>query len=561
MNCRSRAGSARRGGCCKRLNCRAMRNLVTQRALGNLFALCGLTLIAARGVGAEPTLPLRPPPPDMVGTLSCASVSCHGGGGPRYRSGSATGAEYVHWLGNGGSYGEGRRAYDPRAVLVKTDGDPHAFAAQRMHEPRFREVLRRASGRADGTIDNAMMERCAKCHDPGTEPNAELGMLNDEMQGAIDLEEIARPENRNTLSQGERELSFGALELHSKTRGIGCETCHGGARQWLTVHYQTGVSHEELLRLGMIDTKNLVVRAKLCAGCHVGSAEQDMNHDMIAAGHPPLRFEQASYEALLGRKHWDDTAARLANPDYEVQLWAAGRIAAGAAAVELLGARSQVTGLRGQRPWPEFAESNCLGCHQPLTTRGDQRLALRELGKSGRLPAWQTWNTALVDAASGPRGMATGELPAPGGSWSTAIERLRSVMEQSAFPDRQQVAAFTSQAGIALARQDAEVLSGVTAASMLEKIGDLDEKATWDEMGQGLAALAAARRALEDQGRFSDAKADEFRRRIDQIALALRFVAADREWPVLYSDSVTSPTEEVLRKLAQIRQDLLAETR
>ena len=82
---------------------------------------------------------------------------------------------------------------------------------------------------------------------------------------------------------------------------IGCETCHGGARRWLSEHYQHDVGRDELASLGMIDTKNLLVRARVCAACHVGSAENDMNHDMIAAGHPPLHFELASYEALIKR--------------------------------------------------------------------------------------------------------------------------------------------------------------------------------------------------------------------------------------------------------------------
>ena len=33
-------------------------------------------------------------------------------------------------------------------------------------EPRFQEVLRRASVRGDGMVDGAMYERCAECHDP-----------------------------------------------------------------------------------------------------------------------------------------------------------------------------------------------------------------------------------------------------------------------------------------------------------------------------------------------------------------------------------------------------------
>src|SRR5947208_2216032 len=82
------------------------------------------------------------------------------------------------------------------------------------------------------------------------------------------------------------------------------------------------VGREQLTALGMTDTKNLFARARLCSGCHIGSPQQEVNHDLYAAGHPPLRFELASYEALIGRKHWDDAPRRVADADYEVQLWA-----------------------------------------------------------------------------------------------------------------------------------------------------------------------------------------------------------------------------------------------
>ena len=56
-------------------------------------------------------------------------------------------------------------------------------------------------------------------------------------------------------------------------RGIGCESCHGGARDWIAVHYERDVSREHLVQLGMVDTKNLFVSSAVnVAACHVGSA-------------------------------------------------------------------------------------------------------------------------------------------------------------------------------------------------------------------------------------------------------------------------------------------------
>jgi hypothetical protein len=411
------------------------------------------------------------------------------------------------------------------------------------------------------------------------------------MRNADGPEEIPAPVERNDVGPS---LGFSEPFRAAVAQGIGCETCHGGARQWLTLHYQSGVSRGELLQLGMVDTKDLLVRAKLCASCHIGSADQDMNHDMIAAGHPPLRFEQASYEALLGRKHWDDTPARAANPNYEVQLWAAGRRAAAFAALDLLEARSKGTGDGGQgtgscreKPWPAFAESNCLACHQPLRRNLAETAPQFTVERHLRAPAWQTWNTALVEATFLPRSTTAAELPPPDGSWPTAIQKLRLVMEQTAEPDRQQVARMVSVAKRAFVGQTADDLSVLTASSLLEKIGDLDRDVTWDEMCQYLAALAAARRALGDQGKLGaadgggresiavdvvhdgrrlpqstpDPLLSQIQQRIDRVAAGLRFVAPNREWPVLYSGDSSFSTAEVLRDLAQIRQDLLSEAR
>src|SRR5947199_4619796 len=113
-------------------------------------ALAGAILFAASvSMADDPWAEVHVQPQDMVGTLSCSAVSCHGGGGPRYWSGAAAGGEYVHWLGRAGTYTEGRRHYDPRARLESSNGDPLALAGQRISSNRFQKVLMRASQRAD----------------------------------------------------------------------------------------------------------------------------------------------------------------------------------------------------------------------------------------------------------------------------------------------------------------------------------------------------------------------------------------------------------------------------
>ncbi|HMC10290.1 MAG TPA: hypothetical protein VKH44_03330, partial [Pirellulaceae bacterium] len=494
-------------------------------------------------------------------TLSCTSVSCHGGGGPRYWSGAAVGGEYVHWLGADAKYTEGRRHYDPRARLEKTIGDPHAWAAQRMLEPRFQEVLRRASQREDGSVDASMQQRCAQCHDP-----LGLGSRAEE----IDLPPVEEPLSSTTLTPALSQRESVQADVH----GIGCESCHGGGRQWIAVHYQRDISREQLVQLGMIDTKNVLVRARQCAACHVGSAEQDMNHDMIAAGHPPLRFELASYEALLS-KHWDDRPRRAVEPAYEVQLWAAGRIAAADAALTLLESRARRSAEEGDRSqgpsWPEFAESNCLACHQPLRPPAGKAPVV----SSGRTPsaiAWQSWNTALVGSVVFGNSLIENERPPQ--PFGKAAGNLRAAMEQSLEPLPAAIASLAASARAAL-RQSARVDSGgrildrhgrplhAGAALQVEPFALSVEG--WDEACQQVAALVAAERTIGDAGQNrgsgvalpDDRRWSPLHERILRVGQSLRFIRDDRQWPAALAET-TAGTASPAMTMTQISHELEA---
>jgi hypothetical protein len=514
-------------------------------------------LLTSVGLAADPWADVKPRPETIVGSLSCMSASCHGRDS-QSRSTGFSGRQYVHWLGTSAKYSEGRQFYDPRARLEATDADPHALAAQRMLEPRFQEVLRRASMRPDGSVDGQMQQRCAKCHDPpdaALQPGENL-VLNESTSNAL----------TPALSQREREVQ----------RGIGCETCHGGARHWLSRHYERDVSREELLELGMIDTKNLFTRARQCSACHVGSADQDMNHDMIAAGHPPLRFELASYEALLPRKHWDDRPRRLAGSNYEVQLWAAGRIAAADARLALIegrawragedsgfgvqgsGGRGQETGDGGQgpAPWPELAESNCFACHQPLQ-------ATASLAVNRQSLAWRTWDVSLSPLLVPHQGGAQ-ELPAPPPSLADAMDRLQRTMDASLFPAPNEIVRLAAAARAALHNDarisaDGSVVSAngkpLDAASLLHSLSSTNEAPTWDEACQRLAALIAAERSLYDRSLIDALDHQELVGRMKSIAAWLRFRSADSEWPVVFSSGGAALADAV-REMDHLRAKL-----
>ena len=80
--------------------------------------------------------------------------------------------------------------------------------------------------------------------------------------------------------------------------------------------------------LGLVDLSDPAQAATRCAGCHVGApaagglAARDMNHNMIAAGHPRLYFEYAAFLANLPR-HWKEKS----NAKDEAHRWAVGQVA------------------------------------------------------------------------------------------------------------------------------------------------------------------------------------------------------------------------------------------
>src|SRR5262249_17333411 len=116
-------------------------------------------------------------------------------------------------------------------------------------------------------------------------------------------------------------------ERFSLIDGVGCEACHGPAEKWVSRHYTDewrGKTAEEKARLGMTNTRDLRVRAEVCVACHVGSGDSDVNHDLIAAGHPRLRFEFGAYLANYPR-HWSETKDKEGRADFEAQAWLIGQ--------------------------------------------------------------------------------------------------------------------------------------------------------------------------------------------------------------------------------------------
>lgn len=323
-------------------------------ALGGVALVFGLT--RAESPPARPSaVPVEtfgyqlPKGLNYVGNLSCASAACHAAN----VSGGGAGSEYTTWAG----------------------GDPHFKAYQVLTEPRSRRMVELLHGGRPGKATPAHQDaRCLACHAP--------------------------------------EVAAG----HSNgARAVGCESCHGPAEKWLTEHYQDDFKSlsrgEKAERYGLYPTKDLAFRVTLCASCHVGDAGREVDHDLIAAGHPRLAFEYTGYHHNPKYpRHWRETSYGL---DFDARAWEIGQVACARSAAKLLASRAA----KPDHPWPELSEYSCFACHKGLAA-GTAKPFPSGLRKPGTMP-WGTWYFSTL-------GLATGYY-----DWPAAVQVIARQMEES----------------------------------------------------------------------------------------------------------------------------------
>ncbi|HEX7151353.1 MAG TPA: multiheme c-type cytochrome [Thermoanaerobaculia bacterium] len=165
--------------------------------------------------------------------------------------------------------------------------------------------------------------------------------------------------------------------------GVQCEACHGPASGWRAEHTQEGWTHAQSVARGMIDLRAVPVRAQLCAGCHVGNANKEVDHELIASGHPVLAFELDNFSEQMPA-HWkrDESDG--------VRAWATGQVVKFRESLDNLARHA-----RGDE-WPEFSDMSCTNCHHAL--RGGEARQARGWPDRAGLPAWspQHWTALRV---------------------------------------------------------------------------------------------------------------------------------------------------------------------
>jgi hypothetical protein len=293
-----------------------------------------------------------------LGAASCATVSCHGG--PL----------------------AGNHAVQSFAATIWAGHDPHAVAYEVLHNERSQRMARLL-----GIGPPQRARQCLVCHSV-------------------------------------QDMALEPLPREVLADGVSCAACHGDATHWQQVHtlqaWKT-LPSESRAMLGYRDLTTPQARVATCVRCHVGDAGHEVNHDLIAAGHPRLFFEFAAYQRLEPR-HWSPRGRAESAADFTARSWSAGQAATLAAAADLLAVRVQRTqaAVAAGRPqrWPEFAEFDCYSCHRTLgpDTQAAARTPAARQPRPGQ-PAWQPWQVAGgrllragLEGAVSPAGTPAGDL-------------------------------------------------------------------------------------------------------------------------------------------------------
>ncbi len=142
--------------------------------------------------------------------------------------------------------------------------------------------------------------------------------------------------------------------------GVGCESCHGAAADYLEPHQEgepeLGLQrpgYQKALQLGMAKLRDAEVRAKVCTGCHYITEPR-----LISAGHPSGR-EHDYIEGMATIEHWPESS--LGDPELRNAF---------AAALQRRGAVPQVRLARLAGPAPQAAGT---GGSPPAASGGGSR--------------------------------------------------------------------------------------------------------------------------------------------------------------------------------------------
>jgi hypothetical protein len=268
-----------------------------------------------------PPTPVDPPPAGpgkYVGLASCVNSGCHGSTEPLNQT-RALQNEYYTWLNQ----------------------DRHAQAYNVLFNERSARIAKNMKLRGRAYEEKV----CLDCHTTNVPASQVSGVLD-------------------------------------KEDGIQCEMCHGPASGWRDEHIQLGWKHEDSVARGMIDLRSVTRRGQTCLQCHLGNAQKEVDHELIASGHPILAFELDNYTESMP-PHW--TPGR---ESHGLRAWATGQVVKFRESLDLVARHA-----RGPE-WPEFADMSCFNCHHDL--KGSTWRQERGWPDRAGLPTWSPQHWAVL---------------------------------------------------------------------------------------------------------------------------------------------------------------------
>ena len=146
--------------------------------------------------------------------------------------------------------------------------------------------------------------------------------------------------------------------------GVGCESCHGGAENYLSSHTDATQTHEQNIANGLYPTANPQDRARLCLSCHLGNENKQATHDIMGAGHPRLAFELDTF-GILQPLHY------LVDADYKTRKWVDdsyitwiyGQLEANRETLKLI--ENKLVNIDSL--FPELSLFDCYACHHEMS--------------------------------------------------------------------------------------------------------------------------------------------------------------------------------------------------
>jgi hypothetical protein len=434
-------------------------------AVGTICVIAGAALItlshgddAVVPAAGRPVPELAPRQSDFLGAGSCSSTACHGSIAPADPLFSKVlRNEHTTWIST----------------------DAHSQAYKVLFDPRSINIVANLAKDPAHVVPAERDERCLACH--------------------------STP----------RSVSEAAVTSWLDSDAVGCESCHGGSRRWLGPHttdwWQT-LSTSQKAEFGLASTKDLGHRGRLCAGCHVGDGgsdqqpARDVNHDLIAAGHPRLNYELSAFLDNMP-PHWveknenaDPTADRRKPrraADFPARAWMLGRLTTAEQTLKLLQSRA-TTADAHRAPWPEFAELDCFSCHHDLR----EQTWRRTTRPGGTLIGSTRWSTANLAGLNDLLAEVTSKPAAI--PWNESLDRLVIEMAKP-YPNPKFMARESRNTAALVASLINDLatkrLSGPNLQAIiarLDRAGAWDHLTSWDAAAQLYLALVPLRQSLID---------------------------------------------------------------